>query len=134
MRRNVDTGEIQALIERIKSFENGEWQNVRKKCVDNLANRVVALAKKRTPVDTGNLRRNFFIDGAEESDEEYKVTVINNVEYASYVEYGHRTRNHRGWAEGKFMLESAVEKVDKNAKRYIKGIVVRALSEMMNGD
>lgn len=133
MGRNVDNREIQALIERMKSFGGGEWRNVRKKCVDDLANRVVNLAKKATPVDTGNLRRKFFIDGALESDEEYKVIVINNVGYASYVEYGHRTANHSGWVEGKFMLENAVKKVDKNANRFIKGTIERALSEMMNG-
>ena len=35
---------------------------------------------------------------------DYVIEIINPVEYASYVEFGHRTRNHKGWVEGKFML------------------------------
>ena len=27
----------------------------------------------------------------------YEIVVKNSVEYASYVEFGHRTRNHKGW-------------------------------------
>lgn len=34
----------------------------------------------------------------------FVVEIINPVEYASYVEYGHRTRNHTGWVPGKFMM------------------------------
>lgn len=34
----------------------------------------------------------------------YKIEIVNPVEYASYVEYGHRTANHKGWVPGKFML------------------------------
>lgn len=34
----------------------------------------------------------------------YKIEIVNPVEYASYVEYGHRTANHKGWVPGRFML------------------------------
>lgn len=34
----------------------------------------------------------------------YIIDVTNAVEYAAYVEYGHRKRNHQGWVPGKFML------------------------------
>ena len=34
----------------------------------------------------------------------YIIDITNPVEYASYVEYGHRTRNHHGWVQGHFML------------------------------
>ena len=30
--------------------------------------------------------------------------IINPVEYAAYVEYGHRKRNNQGWVPGKLML------------------------------
>lgn len=38
------------------------------------------------------------------SGENYVIEVINPVEYASYVEKGHRTVNHKGWVTGHFML------------------------------
>lgn len=57
----------------------------------------------------------------------YLIKVINPVEYASYVEYGHRTRNGKGWVEGRFMLtrsemelESALPGIiEKKLKRYL---------------
>ena len=38
------------------------------------------------------------------SGDKYIIDIINPVEYASYVEYGHRTRNHAGWVQGHYML------------------------------
>ena len=60
---------------------------------------------------------------------DYVIEIINPVNYASYVEYGHRTRNHKGWVEGKFMLtisedeirNSAPRILEKKLKDYLKG-------------
>ena len=38
------------------------------------------------------------------SGDTYIVTIINPVEYASFVEFGHRTRGGKGWVKGRFML------------------------------
>ena len=34
----------------------------------------------------------------------FYVQVINPVEYASYVEFGHRTRGGKGWVNGQYFL------------------------------
>lgn len=60
---------------------------------------------------------------------DFVIEIINPVEYASYVEYGHRTRNHKGWVEGHFMLtiseneirNSAPKILEKKLKEYLKG-------------
>ena len=39
--------------------------------------------------------------------------IVNPVEYASYVEYGHRTRGGKGFVRGQFMLEKSRQEVDK---------------------
>lgn len=36
--------------------------------------------------------------------DKFHIDITNPVEYASYVEYGHRTKNHGGWVEGHHML------------------------------
>lgn len=41
------------------------------------------------------------------------VTIINPVEYASFVEYGHMTRDRTNWIEGKFMCTIAIDEVAK---------------------
>ena len=60
---------------------------------------------------------------------EYVIEIKNPVEYASYVEFGHRTKNHKGWVEGKFMLtisedeirQSAPQILEKKLKKYLEG-------------
>lgn len=59
----------------------------------------------------------------------YVIEIINPVEYAFYVEYGHRTPNHKGWVKGRFMmtiseqeLETIAPKVLENKiKKYFEG-------------
>lgn len=61
----------------------------------------------------------------------YKIEIINPVEYASYVEFGHRTANHKGWVKGKFMMtisekelqSIAPQLLEKKIKQYFGGIM-----------
>ncbi|MES1045294.1 HK97 gp10 family phage protein [Bacillus sp. Gen3] len=50
---------------------------------------------------------------------EYHVEIINPVHYASYVEYGHRTRDHKGWVKGKFMLTISEKELDSQAPKIL---------------
>jgi hypothetical protein len=119
-------------------------------CAKELAARLLAKVIKRTPVGQypaetgkkgGTLRRGW--TGGKSSNAQayanslnvnktgtdYIIEIINPVEYASYVEYGHRTRNHKGWVEGKFMLtisedeirQSAPRVLENKLKNYLKG-------------
>lgn len=49
----------------------------------------------------------------------YQIEIINPVHYASYVEYGHRTRNHKGWVKGRFMLTIAEQELDAQAPKIL---------------
>ncbi len=61
----------------------------------------------------------------------YAINIVNPVEYASYVEYGHRTVNHKGWVTGHFMmtisekdLQNMGPKVLENKlKKFLGGIL-----------
>lgn len=57
----------------------------------------------------------------------YKIEVTNNVEYASYVEYGHRTRDHKNWVPGKFYLTMSEEEL----KRITPGVLNKKLKIFM---
>ena len=41
------------------------------------------------------------------------VAISNPTEYASFVEYGHMTRDRKRWIEGKFMCTLAIDEVAK---------------------
>lgn len=119
-------------------------------CAKELAARLLAMVIKRTPVGQyskgsgktgGTLRRGW--TGQKRASAQnyaesltvhhfgdtYVIEIINPVEYASYVEYGHRTANHKGWVKGHFMmtiseqeLETIAPKVlEAKIKKYLKG-------------
>lgn len=57
----------------------------------------------------------------------YVIEITNPVEYASYVEFGHRTASHSGWVEGKFMLTISEQEIQSAAP----GILQRKLQQKM---
>lgn len=64
----------------------------------------------------------------------YVVEIINPVEYASYVEYGHRTANHKGWVEGKFMLTIAEKDIMAKAPAILEKKLEKYLEEVFKTD
>lgn len=64
------------------------------------------------------------------SGENVTIEIINPVEYASYVEYGHRTKNHKGWVEGKFMLTISVQEIQQAAPGVLESKLKRKLGEV----
>lgn len=59
------------------------------------------------------------------------VEIVNPVEHAVYVEYGHRTVDHKNWIPGNFMLtmsekeirEIAPNVLEARLKKYLEGIL-----------
>lgn len=88
-----------------------------KKFLKNEADRVIAITKKLTPVDTGTLRNNFFRKDVRVEKNIYSIEIANNIKYAIPVEYGHNTRKSKikksniRWVHGYFMLKQGIEKV-----------------------
>lgn len=57
----------------------------------------------------------------------YVIEIVNPVEYASYVEYGHRTPNHRGWVRGQFMMTISEQELKKIAPRVLENKIKKYL-------
>ena len=66
--------------------------------------------KKRTPVDTGQLRRSWQLKYKKG---DLSIRLYNNTEYGIYVEYGHRTRGGKSYVEGVYMLKKTFEKTEE---------------------
>ena len=147
----LDYDELVKLKEQIMLFgDPRQMDQFLTSCAKELAARLLAKVIKRTPVGQypaesgkkgGTLRRGW--TGGQNSNAsayansltvnksgaDYVIEIINPVEYASYVEFGHRTRNHKGWVEGHFMLtisedeirRSAPRILEKKLKDYLKG-------------
>lgn len=98
------------------------------KTAKELASRLLAEVTNITPVGDypkqkklgGNLRRGWSNDNNDNfrvirDGDKYIIRLINNVEYASYVNSGHRTKikkdGTRGWVEGQFFIKLAEEEI-----------------------
>ena len=84
--------------------------------VYEVAGRVFRATVKNTPVDTGFLRESWNIDDVKKKGSVYEIEISNDVEYASYVEYGHRIvrgGNTLGWKDGVFMLTISEKNLEK---------------------
>lgn len=129
-------------------------------CAKELAARLLAKVIKRTPVGQypkdsgkrgGTLRRGWtaqkgigseglntksasqFVDTLRihHFGDTYVIEITNPVEYASYVEYGHRTANHKGWVPGQFMLTISEEEIRQSAPKILEAKVKKWLSGAM---
>jgi phage gpG-like protein len=119
-------------------------------CAKELAARLLRMVVKRTPVGQyppssgkkgGTLRRGWTGEqrsSAQGYADSLKVhhfgdtyVIVNPVEYASYVEYGHRTADHNGWVTGQFMMTISEQELqsiapqilEKRIKQYLGGAI-----------
>lgn len=89
----------------------------------------------------GTLKRAWTILPIEKKGGNYTVTIVNNTEYASYVEYGHRQTPGRyvpalgkslkqGWAPGVFMMTMSEQEIKKQAPVIIEKRLYTLLKEV----
>ena len=111
-------------------------------CCKELAARLLAKVIKRTPSDTGVLRRGW-TGGVKENATayanslsvkheggKYHIDITNPVEYSSYVEYGHRTRNHQGWVQGHFMLTISENELNQMSDKILQAKLNKFMKEV----
>lgn len=60
-----------------------------------------------------------------------QIEIVNPVEYASYVEYGHRTADHAGWVQGRFMLTISEQEIQSIAPKVLETKITAFLKEVM---
>lgn len=107
-------------------------------CAKELAARLLAKVSKNTPTGIypsgsgkvgGTLKRGWTIGEIQHVGDVYKIEIINPVEYASYVEYGHRSRNHKDWIEGKFMMTIAEQEIKVATPRILENKLKKMLGD-----
>lgn len=159
---NCDFSQLQGLQKKMERMQRNDFEAFCKECAKELAARLLAKVIKRTvvgqyPAETGKkggtLRRGWTakteeeaiaggVPGAKEYANALEVTkegavytieIINPVHYASYVEFGHRTRNHRGWVKGQFMLTISEQELETQSPKVLENKLKKYLGECFNG-
>lgn len=59
------------------------------------------------------------------------IEIVNPVKYASYVEYGHRTANHKGWVQGRFMLTTSEQELENITPKVLESKIKKFLGECL---
>ena len=135
-------GRVKIDIRQLKEFE----KNVRKlsdkqleetciRAITEIAGRYLRAVSPLTPVGEytdgrvgGTLRRGW--EGIDivvkKVGTNYVIELENDVKYASYVNYGHRTRNG-GWVEGRFFAEVAAEQIERQQRSIVERQVLNTL-------
>ena len=159
---HVDISEIKNFKSRIERSLSAEQVSLFiESCAKELAARLLAKVIKRTPVGQypansgkkgGTLRRGW--TGGKNSNASayanslsvtrsggvYTIEIVNPVEYAPYVEFGHRQepgrfvpaigkRLKKGWVEGKFMLTISEQEIQGSAKAILESKLKKKLGE-----
>lgn len=60
-----------------------------------------------------------------------KIEIDNPVKYADYVEYGHRTANHKGWVKGHFMMKISEQELQNMAPQILERKIRKYLGDIM---
>lgn len=110
---NLDINELKAYNQAIMSFQNDFNQFLKDLLID-MAERVIARTKPRTPVDTGALRNTWKLGEIKSTGKDISVEILNPMEYATEIEYGHRivlNGTEIGWYEGRFMLNISIDEI-----------------------
>ena len=154
---NCDYKQLQRLRDSLATLQSMDMDRFCTEVSKELAARLLALVIPRTPVGQypkssgkkgGTLRRGWTsktqADAASrggsndakayaealpvrKSGNAYTIEVINPVEYASYVEFGHRTRGGDGWVPGQYFLTLS----EQDLERLAPGVIERKLEALL---
>ena len=135
--------QFDGLKEFQKTIENmeKEKEQLMIDTIKELAARLLRKVIKRTPTDTGNLRRKWAVSDVRKNGGNYEIEVSNSTEYASYVEFGHRQtpgrfvpaigkRLKKSWVKGKFMLTISEDELKRQALAVIEKKITEWLKKL----
>ena len=144
----VDFSELKDFVKRVeKEFSEDKVQKFVEACAKELAARLLTKVIKRTPVGVyknrvgGTLRRGWTAEEQQDvtayvkslnviqNGDTYTIEIVNPVEYAPYVEFGHRTVNG-GWVEGLFMLTISEQEIREAAPKILEKKLQKELGKI----
>ncbi|MGN4127626.1 HK97 gp10 family phage protein [Lysinibacillus sphaericus] len=133
----VDLRELKAFERKLAKLATADYKKFCEDAAKEVAARLLGKVIRRTPVapvNGGTLRRGWTIGQVKQNGAIYEIEVINNTEYAQYVEFGHRTSNHQGWVNGRFMMTISADQVEQQAPAILEKKLMKMLKEAFDGD
>lgn len=139
---SCDFNQLKRFHEKMQKLNVEQINEICISLTNELSARLLRKVIKRTPVGDypsssgktgGTLRRGWTIGTINKTGSTYEVEIINPTVYASYVEFGHRTRNHKGWVKGRFMMTISEKELEAQASKIIEKRIMEYLEWCFNG-
>lgn len=109
----IDDEQFQAWADRVRGkIDRDEVKKELSRSVKRIGTQAIRTVKSNTPVDTGHLRRSWRVQDAGFTGGSWSIELTNGVEYASYVESGHRTRGGKNWVPGQFFMKNSLNAIN----------------------
>ncbi|WEV37729.1 HK97 gp10 family phage protein [Lactobacillus sp. ESL0677] len=122
----VDDSEFKAFTDKITNAVNsGQLKQAIGESAGRIGQQSLKQFKANTPVDTGNLRRSWQVDGPHYDGTGWGIKLSNNAEYSSFVENGHRTRGGGSWVPGQFFMEKSKTQIESQLPFLITPLLVK---------
>jgi len=151
--------DLKKFQEKLNKLNENEVNLFIEACAKELAARLLAKVIKRTPTGVypkgsgkkgGTLKRGWTAQASGSGSEgmktsgasqyvdtlkvnhfgdTYVIEIVNPVYYASYVEFGHRTNDHKGWVKGRFMLTISEQEIETAAPGILERKLMKKLGE-----
>lgn len=138
---SCDIRQLKEIQRRLAKLDTNKLNDIYIALTNELSARLLRKVIKRTPVGDypsnsgktgGTLRRGWNIGTVNKIGNRYEVEIINPTMYASYVEFGHRTRDHKGWVKGRFMMTISERELEALAPRIIEKKLMEYLEWCFN--
>ena len=120
----VDFSDLEKLKESLEISER-DFDGFLRNFLVEMANRVIVKTKRKQSghegeqykaYDTGAMTNAWQLGNIQGNGKEISIEILNPMEYATEIEYGHRiVRNgiEVGWYEGRFMLKTSIDEIDR---------------------
>ena len=137
----VDLKELEKFAKNLEKARDLEIKKMLENITNEIAAKLMRKAVKRTPVQEGVLRNAWTVSTVNKIGDGYEVVVSNHMEYAAYVEYGHRQtpgrfvpkigkRLKKSWVEGKFMLTKSELELNGRIEKIVSKKIEKWLKEV----
>lgn len=139
----IDFKELEEYAKKLEKLNEKQMEYITKKCLYDLANRMLTRVKEETPVKEGRLRDAWQIGLVIlKKGNEYFIEVVNNVEYAEWVENGHFQEIGRYvhvlgkrlvnmYVPGRYMMKISAQQIQDKSDVYVKKILEKELRRIL---
>ena len=132
---SVDVTQLKEYTDELEKVRK-DFKDFLSKFITQIGEMTISLVKPRTPKDTGALQANWELGEVTVKDRDVSIEIKNPMEYASFVEYGHRVVINGvevGWVEGRFMLKISIDEIQKRIPKLYEAQYKQFWDSIMGG-